>query len=155
MINLSSPVTGAAVTGLTGTVNYTVASDQPPNSYSKQWYVTASGVTNVGADVASSASRPWTFTFTKPSVLKSLNSVDNTGVLRQVGFNTYDYLMRKGITPLAGQASRVMNWRTSFPILVGSDTADALNLRTATAAYIGVLSQQAPGLVDTFISGSL
>jgi hypothetical protein len=87
--------------------------------------------------------------------MKVLNSVDVTGVLRQVGFNTYEYMMRRGAIPLTGQAARVMNWRTQFPVLVGADTADLPNLRAAVSSYIGVLNQQASGLADTFTTGSL
>jgi hypothetical protein len=153
-ISLSSPVTGATVTGLTSPT-YTVAVDQAPNSYSKQWYVSAIGGTQTNVDASSSASKPWTFTFSRPAVLKALNSVDVTGVLRQVGFNTYEYLMRRGFIPLTGQASRVSNWRTQFPVLVGSDTADPANIRAGVSSYIGVLNQQASGLADSFITGSL
>lgn len=153
-ISLSSPVTGATVTGLTSPT-YSVTADQAPNTHSKQWYVSAIGGTQTSVDSASTASKPWTFTFQRPATLKVLNAVDVTGVLRQIGFNTYEYLMRRGILPLSGQASRVMNWRTQFPILVGSDTADSQNLRAAVSSYVGVLNQQASGLADTFITGSL
>lgn len=153
-ISLSSPVTGAAVTGLTSPT-YSVTADQAPNSHSKQWYVSAIGGTQSGVDAGSSASKPWTFTFTRPSVLKVLNAVDATGVVRQVGFNTYEFLMRRGFIPLAGQAARVANWRTVMPVLVGSDTADAANIRAAVSSYAGVLHQQASGLADSMIAGSL
>jgi hypothetical protein len=123
-ISLSSPVTGAAVSGLTSPT-YSVAVDQPPNANSKQWYVSAIGGTQTSVDTSSTASKPWTFTFTRPATLKTLNVVDNTGVLRQVSYNTYEYLMRKGLLPLTGQAPRVSNWKSVFPVLVGADVADA------------------------------
>lgn len=153
-ISLTSPVTGATVAGLTSPT-YTVVADQPPNSSAKQWYVSAIGGTQTGVDPGSSASKPWTFTYMRPGNLKTLNAVDVTGVIRQVGFNTYEYLMRRGFIPLAGQASRVANWRTQFPVLVGSDLADAPNIRAAVSSYVGALNQSASGLADTFISGSL
>lgn len=153
-ISLSSPVSGATVSGLTSPT-YSVVVDQPPNAYSKQWYVSAIGGTQTSVDASSSASKPWTFTFTRPPVLKALNSVDVTGVLRQVGFNTWEYLMRRGLIPLAGQASRVCNWRTQMPVLVGADTADPANIRAAVSSYFGVASQQASGLADSMITGSL
>ncbi len=153
-ISLSSPVTGAAVTGLTSPT-YSVSVDQPPNPYSKQWYVSAIGGTQTGVDAASTASKPWTFTFTRPASLKSLNAVDTSGVIRTVGFNTYEYLMRRGFLPLAGQAVRVSNWKSVFPVLVGSDVADAPNIRAAVSSYCGVLNQQASGLADSMITGSL
>jgi len=153
-INLSSPVTGSAVTGLTSPT-YSVVVDQPPNAYSKQWYVSAIGGTQTSVDAGSSASKPWTFTFSRPAVLKALNAVDATGVLRQVGYNTWSYLMRRGLIPLAGQAPRVCNWRSEFPVLVGADTADTANLNAAVSSYIGVLYQQSDGLAVSLRTGSL
>lgn len=153
-ISLTSPVTGAAVTGLTSPT-YSVAVDQPPNPNSKQWYVSAIGGTQTGVDAGSTATKPWTFTFTRPSVLKALNAVDTNGVIRQVAFNTYEFLMRKGFIPLAGQAVRVSNWRAQFPVVVGSDTADAPNIRGGVSSFVGVLNQQASGLADSMITGSL
>jgi hypothetical protein len=153
-ISLSSPVTGATVAGLTSPT-YSVAVDQAPNTASKQWYVSGIGGTQTGVDTSSSATKPWTFTYTRPSNLKTLNAVDSSGVLRQVGFNTYEFLMRRGFIPLAGQAVRVANWRTTMPIVVGSDTADAPNIRAAVSSYFGVGNQQASGLADSMITGSL
>jgi hypothetical protein len=153
-ISLTSPVTGATVAGLTSPT-YSVTVDQPPNAYSKQWYVSAIGGTQTNVDASSSASKPWTFTFTRPAALKTLNSVDVTGVIRQVGFNTYELLMRRGLLPLAGQAVRVANWKSVFPVLVGSDTADPANIRAAVSSFVGVLNQQASGLADSMITGSL
>jgi len=153
-ISLSSTFNGATVAGLTSPT-YTVTVDQPPNPYSKQWYVSAKGGTQTSVDTASSASKPWTFTFSRPSVLKALNSVDVTGVLRQVGYNTYEFLMRRGLVPLTGQAPRVCNWRSSFPVLVGADVADPANIRAAMSSYVGALSDVASGFADSMITGSL
>jgi hypothetical protein len=153
-ISITSPVTGAPVSGLTSPT-YTFTVDQPPNSYSKQWYVSAIGGTQTGVDAGSSAGKPWTFTFTRPSVMKTLNSVDVTGVIRQVGYNVYEMLMRRGMLPLAGQSVRVCNWKASMPVLVGADSADAPNIRAACSSFFGVGYQQATGLADSMISGSL
>jgi len=153
-ISLSSPVTGATDSGLTSPT-YSVVADQAPDTHSKQWYVSAIGGTQASVDAGSSAAKPWTFTFTRPAVLKTLNAVDTNGVIRQVGFNTYEYLMRRGAIPLTGQAVRVQNWKSSFPVLVGADLAEPQNIRAAVSSYIGVLNQQASGLADSMISGSL
>jgi hypothetical protein len=153
-ISLSSPVTGATVAGLTSPT-YSVAADQAPNVLSKQWYVSAIGGTQTNVDASSSASKPWTFTFTRPAKMKTLNAVDNTGVVRNVGFNTYEYLMRRGFLPLSGQAVRTANWRASMPVPAGADTADAPNIRAAVSSFVGVLNQQASGLADSMIAGSL
>ncbi len=154
MINITSPVTGAPVAGLTSPT-YTVTADQAPNGLSKQWYVSAIGGTQTGVDAQSTASKPWTFTYTRPSQMKTLNALDSTGVIRNVGFNTFELLMRKGMLPLAGQAVRVANWRATLPVLAGADTADAANIRAACSSFFGVGYQQASGLADSMISGSL
>lgn len=153
-ISISSPVTGAPVTGLTSPT-FTVVADQPPNPQTKQWYVSAIGGTQASVDASSSASKPWTFAFSRPAQMKTLNAVDSTGVVRNVGFNTFEYLMRRGLLPLAGQASRVSNWKAQMPIPAGADLADAPNIRAACSSYFGVGYQQATGLADSMISGSL
>jgi len=153
-IAMTSPVAGATVAGLTSPT-YSVAVDQAPNTNSKQWYVSAIGGTQTGVDAGSSATKPWTFTWSRPAQIKTLNAVDSNGVIRQVAFNTYEYLMRRGFIPLAGQAVRVANWRTQMPVLAGSDTADAQNIRAAVSSYIGGLNQQASGLAESMITGSL
>jgi hypothetical protein len=153
-ISISSPVTGAPVSGLT-TPTYSFTADQAPNSWSKSWYVSGIGGTQTGVDTASTASKPWTVSFSRPSVLKTLNAVDATGVVRQVGFNTYTYLMRRGFLPLAGQAVRTAQWRSELPILVGSDLADAPNIRAAFSSYFGVGYATASGFADSAITGSL
>lgn len=49
-ISLTTPVTGAAQTGLTSPT-YTHVVDTPPNAYTKQYAVTALGGTQTGVDV--------------------------------------------------------------------------------------------------------
>lgn len=152
-ISLSSPVTGATVTGLTSPT-YTVAVDQAPNSFSKQWSVTALGGTQTNVDV-SSASRPFTFTFQRPQNVRILASVDATNVLRAVPINTYVGRTRKGVTPLAGQMARLYQVVTSFGVPAGSDIADPNNLAAGTSFHIGCLSQVASGIVDSLKSASI
>lgn len=152
-ISLSSPVTGATVTGLT-TPTYTTAVDQPPNNYSKQWMVTAKGGTQTNVDVHS-ASRPFTFTASRPSSIKILANVDSNNVLRAVPVNTYTFRTRKGVTPLSGQMSRLSQGVTSFSVPAGSDTADPNNLAANVSFHIGCLWQQSSGVSDTLLSGSI
>jgi len=153
-ISPSSPVVGAPVSGLTSPT-YTVTADQPPNTYSKQYYVSAIGGTQTGVDTASSAGKPWTFTFSRPPVIKTLNAVDTTGVIRQVGFNTYSMLMRRGAIPLAGQSVRVQNWRSEMPVLVGADSADTANVKAACSSFFGMGYDQASNLAVAMLTGSL
>jgi hypothetical protein len=153
-ISLTSPITGAAVTGFT-TPTYTISVDTPPNTWSKQWAVTAIGGTQTGADTSSAASRPWTLTAYRPASVKSLNAVDSTGVLRVVPFNTYGLLLRKGMTPLAGQASKTAQFRAEFAVPAGADSADIPNIKAAVSSFVGALSQQSAGIADTLATAVL
>lgn len=154
MISISSPVTGAPVSGLTSPTTTWVAST-PPGSNMKSWAVSSIGGTQTGSDTGSTASRPWTITFGRPTSLRQLNAVDSSGVLRVVPFNTYTVVGRKGLTPLAGQASKTSIIRTEVPIPAGADTADQPNIKSMLSAYFGVCYQQATGLADTCITGEL
>lgn len=153
---LTSPMTGAAVTGF-ATPTFVLAADTPPNSYSKQWAITnqTGGTPITGADTSTAASRPWTITAYRPASIKTLNAVDATGVLRVVGFNTYGVLTRKGLTPLAGQASRTGQFRTEMSVPAGADTADIPNVQAAVSSHIGALWQQSAGLAETLCSAVL
>lgn len=153
-ISLTSPVTGSTITGFTSPT-YTVAVDTPPNAWSKQWAVTAIGGTQAGVDSGSAASRPWTLTAYRPQNLKTLNAVDSTGVLRTVGFNTYGFLERKGLTPLAGQASKTAQLRAEFSVPAGADSADQPNLKASVSSFLGSLAQQSDGIANTLMTGVL
>jgi hypothetical protein len=149
-----STITGATVTGLTSPT-YTVSADTPPNAWSKQWAITAIGGTQTGVDTSSSASRPWTLTFSRPQNVRQLNAVDSNNVLRSVPMNEYTVLGRKGLTPLAGQPAKTGLFRASFAVPAGSDTADVPNIKAAVSSFIGALSQQSDGLASTFVTGVL
>jgi hypothetical protein len=100
---LTSPITGGAQTGFTSPT-YTIATDTAPSNTGKQYAVSAIGGTQTGVDAASSPSRPFTVTLSRPAVLRQLPAVDPlTGVLRNVPKNSYKILVRKGVTPLAGK----------------------------------------------------
>jgi len=151
-VNVTSPVTGSAQTSFTSP-NYSIVADVAPTAQGRQYAVTALGGTQVGVDI-SSASRPFTLTFTKPAVLKTLQAVDPvTGLLRNVPRNVYTFIFRKGVTPLAGQASVIAIGRVSLEIPAGTDLADPANLKGMLSLMIGTLSQVSAGLGDTAISG--
>lgn len=153
-IALTSPVTGSTVSGLTSPT-YTVSADTAPNAFSKQWAVTAIGGTQTGVDSGTSASRPWTIMAYRPQNIRALQSVDTNNVLRVVPFNSYGILVRKGLTPLAGQASRTAQFRAEFAMPAGADVADQANVKAAISSFIGVLNQQSSGIADTLVTGVL
>lgn len=153
MYSPTSPVTGAAQTGLT-TPTYTITSDTAPDSNGKQYAVTAIGGTQTGVDAASTVSRPFTSTFVKPKILRGLGSANPvTGVISNVPRNVYKLITRKGVTPLSGQGSQTMLVTTIIEVPAGSDTADSANVRAALSLHIGLLNQQSAGIGDTANSG--
>jgi hypothetical protein len=69
--------------------------------------------------------------------------------------NTYKVITRKGVLPLAGQASKNMVVTTMIDVPAGADTADPASIRAALSAHIGLLSQVSAGVGDTAINGIL
>lgn len=150
---LTTPITGGAQTGFTSPT-YTIVADVAPTSAGRQYAVTAIGGTQAGVDAASTASRPFTVTLSRPATLKSLGPVDPvTGALRSVPRNTYTVILRKGVTPLAGQASVTVIGKLTLDVPAGSDLADAPNLRAALSLLVGSLNQVSAGFGDTIVSG--
>lgn len=148
----SSPVTGAAQTGLT-TPTYTLTADNAPDNNGKQHAVTALGGTQTGVTTHSVAS-PFTITFTRPRVFKALGKPNpTTGVVSNVPMNVYKFLVRKGVTPLSGQPYSIALCRVELSIPAGSDTYDAPNIRAMLSAAIGTLSQVSSGIGDSSVTG--
>lgn len=150
--SLSTPVTGAAQTGLTSPT-YTMAVDYAPESNGKQWAVTALGGTQTGVTTHSVAS-PFTINFVRPKTYKVLGKPNPvTGVIANVPMNVYHLITRKGVLPLAGQPYQPMVIRTAISAVAGSDTADAPNVRAALSLHFGAIAQQSAGIGDTVVSG--
>jgi hypothetical protein len=150
--SLTTPITGGAQTGFTSPT-YTHASDIAPDVNGKQVAVTALGGTQAGVTVHSVAS-PFTVTIIRPKSFKTLAPVvPGTGLLPSVPKNSWKVIVRKGVTPLAGQPASVMLIKMELDVPAGADTADAPNVRAAISAAIGALNQQSAGLGDTMVSG--
>lgn len=150
----SSPITGATVTGLT-TPTYTILADTPPNINGKQYAVSALGGTQTGVDV-NSVSKPFTLTFFRPQVLKTLPSINPlTGIVKNVPVNSYKLVTRKGAVPAVNQQSQVGRITTSFDIPAGTDTYEPEEIRAMISAHIGALWAQADGISSTVLTGVL
>lgn len=152
MWTLTTPITGAAQTGFTAPT-YTVVADVAPDVNGKQHAVSALGGTQAGVTVHSIQS-PFTVTFIRPRAFKYLGKTNPvTGLLPSVPKNSWKVITRKGVTPLAGQPTSIMNITTTFDVPAGADTADAANVRAAIAAHFGACNQQSAGAGDSFVSG--
>lgn len=147
----TSPVTGGAQTGLTSPT-YTIVPDVAPDVNGKQVAVTALGGTQTGVTVHS-VSNPFTATFTRPRVLKTLPQLGANGQYPSIPNNTNKLLIRKGVTPALNQPARVMQIAISIDTPAGAETYDAANVRAALALAIGLLNQQSAGIGDTVVNG--
>jgi hypothetical protein len=153
-IALSSPVTGGAQTGFSSPT-YTVVADTPPNSYSKQYAVTALGGTQALVDVHG-ASKPFTVTFQRPNNIRSA-PVPNpvTGVMPNSPRNVYSVVVRKGMIPGVSQNPQVAVLRCDLSVVAGADLQEPEDVRAALSLLIGSLNQQSAGLGDTLINALL
>lgn len=150
----ASPVTGAAVSGLT-TPTYTIAADVAPSINGKQFAVTALGGTQTGVDT-NTVSKPFTITFFRPVALKTLPQVNpTTGVIKNIPMNQYKLITRKGIQPAANQMLMVARITTIIEVPAGSDTYEPEELRAMISAHAGIMWAQASGIADTVITGVL
>jgi hypothetical protein len=152
-ITVTSPITGGAQTGLTAP-SATVVADTAPSANGKQVVVTA--MAGHASITVGSVSSPFTINFTRPVNLRILAPVNPvTGVLRSVPRNVYKQITRKGVVPLAGQATDVALITTEFSIPAGADLADPVNVRAGVSAHIGYANQQSANIGDTLVTGIL
>lgn len=147
-----SPVTGAAVLGLTSPT-YTLTADVAPNINGKQYAISALGGTQTNVDV-NSVSKPFTLTFFRPAVLKTLPAVNPvTGVIKNIPMNTYKLITRKGVLPAANQSLMTARITTVIEVPAGSDTQEPEDLSAMLSLHAGVLWAQASGISETIKTG--
>lgn len=150
----SSPVTGAAVSGLTSPT-YTLTVDVAPSPNGKQYAVTAVGGTQTGVD-ANSVSKPFTLSCFRPQILRGLPSANPvTGVVRNVPINTYKVITRKGATPAANQGNQTARITTTIEVPAGTDTYEPEEIKAMLSLHIGALNAQSSGLAETVLTGVL
>ncbi len=148
----SSPVTGAAVTGLT-TPTYTLTTDVAPSINGKQFAISALGGTQTGVDT-NTVSKPFTLSFFRPATLKVLPQANPvTGVIKNVPMNTYKLITRKGVQPAANQSLNMVRITTIIEVPAGSDTYEPEDIKAAISCHFGTGWAQASGIADTVISG--
>lgn len=150
----ASPITGAAVSGLTSPT-YTIAVDVPPSMNGKQYAVTALGGTQANVDT-NTVSKPFTISFFRPPVLKTLPQINPvTGVIKNIPMNQYKLITRKGAQPAVNQMIMVARITTIIEVPAGSDTYEPEELRALISAHFGTGWAQASGIADTVITGVL
>lgn len=150
--NPASPVTGAAVTGLTSPT-YTLATDVAPSMNGKQFAITALGGTQTNVEV-NTVSKPFTLTFFRPQALRTLPAANPvTGVLKNVPVNTYKLITRKGVMPSANQVPQVGRITITIDVPAGSDTYEPEDLRALMSCAAGAFYSNASGIADTILTG--
>jgi hypothetical protein len=150
-VSISSPITGAAQTGLTSPT-YTLTSDVAPDNNGRQYAVTTLGGTQTGVEVTS-ASKPFTLTYVRPKtykVLPPLNTV--TGVPPSIPRNTHKLIGRKGVEVVSGIFS-VANFTLTMDVPAGSEVTDPESVRALLSAFAGALYASASGIGDTLVTG--
>jgi hypothetical protein len=150
---LTSPVTGAAETGLTNPT-YTFVADVAPDVNGVAKAVTALGGTQTGVEV-SSPSNPFTMLVTRPKSLRTLPSLLANGQLPSVPKNVWTISLRKGVDVLSGHPKQIMLCKMEISVPAGADTADPESVRAALSMFIGALDQQSSGLGDSLVQGVL
>lgn len=149
----TSPVTGAAQTGLT-TPTYTHAADVAPDVNGKQIAVTALGGTQTGVE-STSAAKPFTLTYVRPKVLKVLPPLNTvTGTPPSIPRNTHKIICRKGVEVVLNSGIFAnCNFTLTIDVPAGADIADPESIRAGLSMFIGTLSQQSAGIGDTLVTG--
>lgn len=150
-MNVITPVTGSAQTGLTSPT-YTLVNDAAPDPSGRQYAVSALGGTQAGVE-ASSISKPFTTAVFRPKSLRVLPPLASNGRLTSVPTNTWKVISRKGVVPLAGQPPVVAIIRTTVDVPAGADLTDPASLRALLSLHIGTLSQLSAGIGDSITTG--
>lgn len=149
----ASPITGAALTGLT-TPTYTLTGDTPPAINAKQFAVTTLGGTQTGV-LAHSIGSPFTLTAFRPQKFKVLGSPNANGVINSFPRNVFEFLVRKGVSVAVNQPVQLAWARLSIGIPAGNDIYDKVNYLAMMSALIGMLNGNAQQIVDCTVSGNV
>lgn len=147
-----SSTTGVPVTGLTSPT-YTLVSDRSPTPNSVCHVVSALGGTQ-GSATANSASRPFTATFYKPVVLRTLPPLNiATGQpSRQIPMNQYKLVVRKGGL-CASSVYGTSVFRGIWDIPAGMESTSPDEIRALISFLGGLLTEEATDIVDTLLTG--
>lgn len=153
-ITISSPVTGATVSGLTSPT-YTITQDTNPSVVSKQWFVSALGGTQTGV-TSHSIANPFTVSIFRPAQLKAIAAPNPvTGILTKVPMNKYKFIVRKGALPLANQTPQVARIQCEIIVPANTETYSPAELKAMISMAIGTLNQLSDQLASAVQTGSI
>jgi len=150
----STPVTGAAVTGLTSPT-YTLTADTAPAVNAKQYYVSALGGTQTGV-TTHSVSSPFVVAMWRPLVLQGVAFFSSLiGFKAKNPVNRYKYVVLKGATPAAGATPQNIVMSMSIEVPAGVENYDAVNMKAAFSLLAGVVFANGTGMTDVLSTGTL
>lgn len=148
-----SSITGGTQTGFSGHA-YTLADDVAPAFNAKAKVVSACTGTQTGA-TANSVSNPFTITFYKPAVLKTLPAANPISGLRgNIPVNQYKLVVRKGGSSASGVPC-VAVCRVTWDIPAGMDSYTPIEIQALNALLVGLLNEESADLSDTMITGTI
>lgn len=149
----ATPVTGAAVTGLTSPT-YTLSADSGVDFNTKQHAVTALGGTQTGV-VVSSVAAPFTVSFWRPKQFKQLPPANQVTGARsgRVPMNEYGLNIRKGVLPAANMPYETAMVQVRIRIPAGADTYDQANLKAMLSLLGGILNAEANDIATVVTTG--
>jgi len=154
-LNPSSPVTGAAVTGLTSPT-YTFVEDTASDNNSRKFVVTAVGGTQTGVEVHSVGS-PFYGIVKRPANYKPLGRANpTTGIVSQIPKNSHMFRTFKGATVVANPAQEsVIDVITYMNVPAGIDLSDTEELLAALSFHFGFGFANASGFRDLILTGTI
>jgi hypothetical protein len=155
MMTVPGTINGTAQNGGFTTPSWTSVASSTTFPNGKGYVVTAKAGTQPGSVDVHSASRPFSLLASRPANIRGLPALNASGVLPNVPVNTYGLNTRKGVTPLAGQASVNASMKTQINVPAGADLADIANLRAMISAHIGALSQMSAEIGETAATGEI
>lgn len=155
-LNLTSPITGAAMTLLTSpTATIVVDNWSGPGRIGKQWLVSALGGTQTGV-LPHSVTLPYTVAVTRPAVLKGVSQVNPlTGIARPPGSNQYVVHTRKGMYTQANQAPDLGDVKIICNIPAGAETYNSTSVESMLSITVGAIIQLASEMGITLRIGAI
>jgi hypothetical protein len=150
----SSPVTGAAVTGLTSPT-YTLTAATASAANVKQYYVSALGGTQTGVTTHSVGS-PFAIAMSVPLVTQVASFFSSlTGFKGKNPLNRYVIKVVKGCTPATGAPPQIMTMRMEIDVPAGAENIDAVNVAAALSLIGGVEFANMAGIFATVQTATL
>ncbi|DAD50190.1 TPA_asm: coat protein [ssRNA phage Gerhypos.3_27] len=151
--SLTSPVTGAAQSGLTSPT-YTLSVDVAPDTNGRQYAVTALGGTQTNV-LTNTPGTPFTITIVRPKAFKTLGARSSIGLNSSFPRNNWKVIVRKSVlVDTYGQnPSQVAVATLDIAVPAGVETADVASMRAMLSLLIGSLNQFSASFGDSLATG--